>query len=85
MATKTKKRIFYLDALRFVAISMVILIHVIGPFIGNLNATTIYSPRGITSITINNFSRCGVDLFLVLSGALSLGREWTIKEFLGNS
>lgn len=27
--------------------------------------------------------RCGVDIFLMLSGALSLGRVWDIKTFLG--
>ena len=27
--------------------------------------------------------RFGVDLFLMLSGALSLGRKWDIKSFLG--
>ncbi|ADC48035.1 hypothetical protein mru_2185 [Methanobrevibacter ruminantium M1] len=27
--------------------------------------------------------RCGVDIFLMLSGALSLGRDWDIKSFLG--
>ena len=26
---------------------------------------------------------CGVDIFLMLSGALSLGRKWDIKSFLG--
>ena len=61
---------------------MVILIHVTGS-VGHLNPTTIHSLKGITVVFLYNFSRCGVDLFLMLSGALSLGREWTIKEFLG--
>ena len=32
---------------------------------------------------IINFFRIGVPLFLMLSGALSLGRDWTIRSFLG--
>ncbi len=31
---------------------------------------------------MGTFFRCGVDLFLMLSGALSLGRVWEIKPFL---
>jgi surface polysaccharide O-acyltransferase-like enzyme len=31
----------------------------------------------------DNFFRIGVDLFLMLSGALSLGRQWEIRSFLG--
>ena len=32
---------------------------------------------------MGTFFRCGVDIFLMLSGALSLGRIWDIKSFLG--
>lgn len=84
--TKTKsKRIFYFDALRAVAIITVIVVHVYA--VTRMHVIGDYAPipslRWIfAQITGNNF-RIGVDLFLMLAGALSLGRQWTIREFLG--
>ncbi len=80
-----KPRIFYFDALRALAIVSVIIIHVY-----TLTRIHIMGSYGIipsfewiyTQIVGNTF-RIGVDLFLVLSGALSLGRVWSIKSFLG--
>lgn len=80
-----KKRIFYLDALRAVAILTVIAVHVyavtrIHVMPGLENGPTL---RFLVSQFTGNNLRIGVDLFLMLAGALSLGRQWTIKEFLG--
>ncbi len=80
-----KKRIFYFDALRTLAIISVIIIHVfsrtqyicIGPY------APIHSLNWLIGAFIDNFFRIGVDLFLMLSGALLLGRVWDIKSFLG--
>ena len=85
MATKTKsKRIFYFDALRALAILSVITFHVFGCTNG------MATKEFVTGPTLNWFINCffgsskiGVDLFLMLSGALSLGRVWDIKSFLG--
>lgn len=79
------KRIFYLDALRVTAIVSVVLIHV---FLGY--RYLIVSEYG-ANISLNwfitdyfsNLFRIGVPIFLMLSGALSLGRDWDIKSFLG--
>ena len=84
METKTKsKRIFYFDALRALAILSVILIHT---FNTCTNMHTFYTPypslSWFLSTLLGNYSRVGVDLFLMLSGALSLGREWEIQTFL---
>ena len=84
MATETKsKRIFYFDALRALAILSVILIHT---FNTCTNLHTFYTPYPSLSwflaVFLGNYSRVGVDLFLMLSGALSLGREWEISSFL---
>lgn len=84
-ATKKKKRIFYFDALRALAITAVILFHSavrmkfhIWSFHGDLfNFNWLYGDFFWACMII------GVDLFLMLSGALSLGRDWSIKSFLG--
>lgn len=81
------KRIFYLDALRALAILSVIILHVA--------ASTQYLVNGHTAVyaflskswflndIIAMCFRIGVALFLMLAGALSLGRSWDIKTFLG--
>lgn len=85
MAVAKSKRIFYFDALRALAIFCVIVIHVyceiqkgILPGYG-----IIPSYKWIYAQIMGNSFRIGVDLFLMLSGALSLGRVWDIKTFLG--
>lgn len=87
MSTKTKnKHIFYFDALRAAAILCVVLIHVTGfmPKIMPFDSPAMfYSFSGVWELFANNSFRIGVDLFLMLSGALSLGRDWEIKDFLG--
>ena len=85
MAKTKSKRIFYLDALRAVAILTVIAVHVYAvtrnhAMPGLENGPTL---RFLISQFTGNNLRIGVDLFLMLAGALSLGRVWTIKEFLG--
>ena len=85
MAKTKSKRIFYLDALRAVAILTVIAVHVYAvtrqPVL--MDFATGPSLRWLVSQFTGNNLRIGVDLFLMLAGALSLGRDWTIKEFLG--
>lgn len=77
------ERIFYFDALRAFAILCVVLLHVTGHLgeIMNYNIHTIYSFSGIYETFANNFFRIGVDLFLMISGALLLGRDWEILGF----
>ena len=81
---KKSKRIFYFDALRAFAILSVIIFHVsirsqslmLGGYgvIPNLN----WFIGDFLGVSL----RTGVDVFLMLSGALSLGRVWDIKPFL---
>ncbi len=85
-ANKTKKkRIIYLDYLRALAIIAVILFHVFRRV--GFMAFPGYSAFPSFSWWVTDFlgtcCRCGVDIFLMLSGALSLGRDWDIKSFLG--
>lgn len=79
-----KKRIFYFDALRALAIICVIMVHVYAVtrmYVIN-DYGIIPSFRWIFSQIQGNCFRIGVDLFLMLAGALSLGRNWTIRDFL---
>ena len=77
------KRIFYFDLLRSLAIFFVIVIHAF--------TITKYLVYGNMYHTLDWFicdflgscCRMGVLLFLMLAGALSLGRDWDIKSFLG--
>ena len=85
MGVKKSKRIFYFDALRALAIISVILVHVFD----GATSKFIFSNYGLMPTLdwfiadfFTNGSRIGVDLFLMLAGALSLGRDWTIKSFL---
>ncbi|MBO7210348.1 MAG: acyltransferase [Methanobrevibacter sp.] len=85
MAVSKSKRIFYLDALRAVAILTVVAVHVYAVTRVHVMADFATGPslRWMVSQFTGNNLRIGVDLFLMLAGALSLGREWSIKEFLG--
>ena len=86
MATKKKsKRIFYFDALRSLAIISVILFHC-AKRVKTLTLayyTPMINPHWLFGDFFLATTIIGVDIFLMLSGALSLGREWDIKTFLG--
>lgn len=81
---KGKKRIFYFDALRALAVIAVIVIHVWSRTKGLVIGE--YANLSLSWFMCDTMGVCfrfGVDLFLMLSGALSLGRVWDIKSFLG--
>lgn len=82
MANKSE-RIFYFDALRALAIFLVISLHACGHIaeIIPFDAHTIYSFQGFFATFETNFFRIGVDLFIMLSGALLLGRDWNVGDF----
>lgn len=77
-------RIFYFDALRAFAILSVVLLHVTCHLkeIMNYTASSIHSASGAFVVLFINFFTIGVPIFLLLSGALLLGRDWEIKDFL---
>lgn len=81
---KKSKRIFYFDALRALAIISVIFFHVflLLKYAVYPDYARIPSLNWFLTDFMGTFFRCGVDLFLMLSGALSLGRVWEIKPFL---
>ena len=69
---KTKKeRIFYYDVLRAFAIIAVIICHV-DMFFGPLTSQT----QVIAQMTFHDIGRIGVPIFLMISGALLLNRDY---------
>lgn len=85
MVNKHSKRIFYFDALRALAIVSVIVYHIFsGGTLWMVKFDYALIPTLnwlINDIGVNCF-RIGVVLFLMLSGALSLGRQWSVKSML---
>ena len=83
MLSDNSKRIFYFDGLRALAILCVVLLHVTGHLgeIMSYNISTVYSFSGAFEMFANNSFRIGIALFLMISGALLLGRDWEIRSF----
>ena len=73
----TKKRIFYLDELRMLAILAVMLCH-----IDNMYPYVTTSLKAAIPYFLTAFGRIGVPLFLMLSGALLLNRDYELGFFL---
>lgn len=72
-----KKRIFYLDFIRAFAISLVVLAHVVRLLFDSyqLNIANMYSAPFIDLAVL------GVPLFLMISGALLLNRDYGLADF----
>ena len=83
MVSGDSKRVFYFDAIRAIAILCVVLLHVTGHLgeIMSYNVSSIYSFSGAFETFANNLFRIGIAVFLMISGALLLGRDWDIKGF----
>lgn len=77
MAEKTKKRIFYFDELRALAIIMVILCHAVILYRPFAYDSAIHSVPGLLYI-LTHFA---VPIFFMLSGALLLDRTYDLPEF----
>lgn len=77
MANRTKKRIFYYDELRALAIIFVVLCH----------ASILYRPFIYTSLKVSLpgmfyiLTHVAVPIFFMLSGALLLNREYDLRGF----
>ena len=72
-----KERIFYYDFLRAFAIIAVLICHV-DFFFGPLNTPF----EIIAQMTFHDIGRIGVPIFLMISGALLLNREYELGDFL---
>lgn len=74
---KTKERIFYYDFLRAFAIIAVILCHV-----SIFYSSQTSSIQTISKLTVHGIGSIGVPVFLMISGALLLNRNYSLSEFL---
>lgn len=77
MANKVKKRIFYIDELRAIAILSVILCHTAGTYRPFIYDNLKLAVPGF----LNLVGFIGVPLFFMISGALLLNRDYTLSEF----
>ena len=77
MAEKTKKRIFYYDELRALAILLVILCHIVILYKPFTYDTVIHSMPGLVYI----LTHVAVPIFFMLSGALLLNRTYDLPGF----
>lgn len=74
-----RKRLVHIELLRALAIYLVIFNHT-GPFGVNLYADTSGSPWHLLHLFVSILDSVGVPLFFMISGALLLGREESLKE-----
>ncbi|MDO5859189.1 acyltransferase [Methanobrevibacter sp.] len=74
-----KKRIFYLDQLRALAIMLVVMAHVFRSFATSWHVGTW---QWFSSVLWVDISVMGVPLFLMISGSLLLNRDYDLKFFL---
>lgn len=74
-----KKRIFYFDQIRALAIVLVVMIHVCNAF---MKAHTRGSAIWMIPSFTKGFCVIAVPLFLMISGALLLNRNYELKDFL---
>lgn len=74
-----KKRIFYFDQIRALAIVLVVMIHVCNPF---MEAHVKGSVGWMIPSFTKGFCVIAVPLFLMISGALLLNRDYELKDFL---
>lgn len=75
----SSKRIFYFDLLRVIAICLVILVHVCREFCSHFEIGTLkwYSAAVYIDIGV-----LGVPLFLMISGALLLNKDYSLPDFM---
>lgn len=74
-----KKRIFYFDQIRALAIVLVVMIHVCNVF---MKAHNVGSVGWMIPSFTKGFCVIAVPLFLMISGALLLNRDYELKDFL---
>ena len=76
----TNKREYAFDALRVIAMIMVVVIHVANVYTRSFSS--ISSSSYVVSLIFSTFSRVSVPIFFMISGALLLDRKFDTKKYL---
>lgn len=74
---KESKHIIYFDYLRIAAICVIVILHIAAQ---NLRTVKIASPAWTTFNVYDSLTRWGVPIFIMISGALFLGKTQTINK-----
>ena len=75
---KVKERIFYFDEIRALAILLVLLVHTSKWFAANQTPHTLF---WTFPTYLGGIGNLGVQLFIMISGALLLNRQYELKSF----
>ena len=78
---KPLNRELWIDLLKVVSAFLIVLIHTVGvPY----NNTPIESKKWIGYLILNVIPRCGVPIFIMISGILLIGKEQSVKKVCQN-
>ena len=77
LMNKVKERIFYFDEIRALAILLVLLVHTSKWFAANQTPHTLF---WTFPTYLGGIGNLGVQLFIMISGALLLGKDISIKK-----
>ena len=78
LMNKVKERIFYFDEIRALAILLVLLVHTSKWFAANQTPHTLF---WTFPIYLGSIGDLGVQLFIMISGALLLNRQYELKSY----
>ena len=82
MCNMNKKRVFYYDALRALAIFSIITCHMTANFITKINVMSIYNLDWMFLLTLNQLRQFGIPIFVMISGALLINKDYSLSSFI---
>lgn len=77
-----KKRVFYYDALRALAIFGIITCHMTANFITNASNISIYDLNWMFLLFFNSFRQFSIPVFVMISGALLINKDYSLSTFI---
>lgn len=73
----SSNRELWLDLLKVISAFLIVLIHTVG---ASYSSTPVESAKWFGYLVINTISRCGVPIFIMISGILLIGKETTMGK-----
>lgn len=77
-----KKRVFYYDALRALAIIGIVTCHMTANFITKIDVISIHNIEWIFLLTLNQLRQFCIPLFVMISGALLINKDYSLSTFI---